>query len=430
MKRLSVLLLTLLILLTSCGELHYVETEAPETTESPEAPAEGWTPADLSNIDGIDTVFSNNKFTGSCPRIRVDGEFVYVWPRGSGLFYRFSLLTGKITKVCTDPLCVGEECPFAKGSDNWVLAGDFVYYIREDKGFEKDPETGRGKYCWHYSIHRYDMKNQKNECLYEIPDDGIGYTLFDILSDGYLYYTRSRYIENNDEKKAYYEIYVCRTKPEEIAKTEEILYKIEEKYSGDYSNLIEVTEDYFYFLTGPMNTNLVTRVSRTDGSTDLMTYPFYGISTARVGDYCYYMSCQGEPAKYVTSTDGKGEVIVDENGDPILTPLYERYYTKRNLLTLEETVWEKAPYPVSNIPGYVTDVTDNYLYLDFEDGLWRCDHDGNKLRLVRSQEQLDARPIKSIDDRLIYGNWIFESDAETFVVYDMENGEYFTFELN
>ena len=79
MKRLSVLFLTLLILLTSCGELHYVETEAPETTEAPEAPAEGWTPTDLSNIDGIDTVFSNNKFTGSCPRIRVDGEFVYIW---------------------------------------------------------------------------------------------------------------------------------------------------------------------------------------------------------------------------------------------------------------------------------------------------------------------------------------------------------------
>ena len=427
MKRLSVLLLTLLILLTSCGELHYVETEAPETTESP---AEGWTPADLSNIDGIDSVFSNNKFTGSCPRIRADGEFVYVWTRDSGLFYRFSLITGKITKVCTDPLCVGEECPFANGSDNWLLDGNFVYYIREDSGYAKDPETGRGKYYWEYSIHSYDMKNQKNECLYEIPDDGIGYTLFDILSDGYLYYTRSRYIENNDEKKAYYEIYVCRTKPEEIAKTEEILYKIEEKYSGGYSDLIEVTEDYFYFLTGPMNTNLVTRVSRTDGSTDLMTYPFYGISTARVGDFCYYLSCQGEPVKYVTSTDGKGDVIVDENGDPILTPLYERYYTKRNLLTLEETVLEKAPGYPGNIPGYVTDVTDNYLYLDFEDGLWRCDHDGNKLRLVRSQEQLDARPIKSIDDRLIYGNWIFESDADTFVVYDMESGKYFVFELN
>ena len=62
-------------------------------------------------------------------------------------------------------------------------------------------------------------------------------------------------------------------------------------------------------------------------------------------------------------------------------------------------------------------------------GLWHCDHDGNKIKLVRSQEQLDARPIKSIDDRLIYGNRIFESDADTFVVYDMENGEYFTFEL-
>ena len=229
MKRILCLVLLSLILLPSCGELHYVETEAPETTE---APAEGWTPADLSNIDGIDSVFSESKFVGGCPRIKVDGEFVYVWPRSSGLFYRFSLLTGKISKVCTDPLCVGEECPFAKGSDNWVLAGDFVYYIREDKGFEKDPETGRGRYCWYYSIHRYDMKNQKNECLYEIPDDGVGYTLFDILSDGYLYYTRSQYIENNDEKKAYYEIYVCRTKPEEIAKTEEILYKIEEKYSG------------------------------------------------------------------------------------------------------------------------------------------------------------------------------------------------------
>lgn len=427
MKRLSVLLLTLLILLTSCGELHYVEAEAPETTESPEAPAEGWTPADLSNIDGIDTVFSNNKFTGSCPRIRVDGEFVYVWPRGSGLFYRFSLITGKITKVCTDPLCVGEECPFAKGSDNWVLAGDFVYYIREDSGYAKDPETGRGKLHWEYSIHRYDMKNQKNECLYEIPDDGRGYTLFDILSDGYLYYTRRQQIESAD-KKAYAEVFVCRCKPEEIGKSEEVLYKLDLLENG-YDNLLEVTEEYFCFLSGPMNTNLVTRVSRKDGSADLMTYPFYGISTARVGDYCYYLSCQGEPAKYVTSTDGKGEVIVDENGDPILTPLYERYYTKRNLLTLEETVWEKAPGYPSNIPGYVTDVTDNYLYLDFEDGLWRCDHDGNKLRLVRSQEQLDARPIKSIDDRLIYGNWIFESDAETFVVYDMESGKYFTFEL-
>ncbi len=424
MKRIVCLLLLSLVLLPSCGELNYIETEAPETTETP---AEDWIPADLSKIDGIDSVFSNNKFVGSCPRIRVDGEFVYIWPRDSGLFYRFNLMTGKISKVCTDPLCVGEECPFAKGSDNWLIQGNFVYYVREDKGFEKDPETGRPSYRWHYSIHRYDMKNQKNECLYEIPDEGSGYSLFDILSDGYLYYTRSQYIETND-KKAYYEEFVCRTKPEEIGKTEEIIYTLDVTDNG-YRDLVEVNEDYFYFLTGPMNTNLVTRVSRKDGSTDLLTYPFYGISTARIGDYCYYMSCQGEPEKYVTSTDMWGNPELDENGEPILIPFYRRYYTKRNLLTLEETVFGADPDPLGNIPGYVTDVTDNYLYLDFEDGLWRCDHDGNKINLVRSKEQLDARQIKSIDEKLIYGNWIFESDADTVIVFDMESGKYFTFSL-
>ena len=427
MKRSIVLLMTAIMLFTSCGELNYIEPEVHETAEASEAPAEGWIPADLSNIDGIESVFSNCKFVGSCPRIRVDGEFVYLWPRDSGLFYRFSLLTGRISKVCTDPLCVGDECPFAKGSDNWLIDGNFIYYVREDNGYEKDPETGRGKRYWYYSIHRYDMKDQKNECLYEIPDDGSTYTLFDVLPDGYLYYSRRQQTESSD-KRAYAETFVCRCRPEEIGESEEILYELDLLENG-YDDPIEITEEYFYFLTGPMNTNLVTRASRTDGSTELLTYPFYGISTARVGDYCYYLSCQGEPVEYVTSTDGKGDVIVDENGDPILTPLYERYYTKRNLITLEETVLEKAPGYPSSIPGYVTDVTDNYLYLDFEDGLWRCDHDGNKLRLVRSKEQNEANPLASIGERLIYGNWIFETDAETLVVYDMESGKYFTFEL-
>ncbi len=426
MKKVLYLALAILLLLPSCGELHYIEKEPPGITE---APTEGWIPADLSNIDGIESVFNDDKFYGSCPRIKVDGEFVYIWPMDSAAFCRFSLLTGKLTKVCTDPLCVGEECPFAEGSDNWLVRGNFVYYVREDSGFEKDLETGEVDYRWYYSIHRYDMKNQKNECLYEIPDDGSAYALHDILPDGYLYYTRSQYIENDDEKKAYYEKFCCRTKPDEIGKTEEIIYELEEK-EDSYSDLLEVNEDYFYFVTGVMNTNLVTRVSRKDGSKDLLTYPFYGISTARIGDYCYYLSCQGEPVKYVESTDGKGDVIVDENGDPILTPMYYRYYTKRNLLTLEETVWGDAQSPMSSIPGYVYDITDNYLYLDFEDGLWRCDHDGNKIKLVRSKEQLAACPIKSIHNRLIYGNWIFESDAETFVVYDMESGKYFTFELD
>lgn len=89
MKRLSVLLLTLLILLTSCGELHYVETETPETTESP---AEGWTPADLSTIDGIDSVFSNNErlIYGNWI-FEADAETFVVYDMESGKYFTFEL---------------------------------------------------------------------------------------------------------------------------------------------------------------------------------------------------------------------------------------------------------------------------------------------------------------------------------------------------
>lgn len=423
----AVILLLTAIFLPSCGELHYVETQAPETTESP---AEGWTPADLSKIDGIDLIFNSDKLMSS--GIKTDGECVYIWLKMlsniTGL-YRFDLLTGKLSSVCTDPLCVGEECPFSKGSNSWIVSGDNVYYISGYEDYYYSPEKQDTVHESHYSFYRYDMKNQKNECLYEIPDDGSGYYLNNILSDGYLYYTRSQYIENIDEKKAYYEKYLCRTNPEEIGKTEEILYKLEGNDENGYSEVLEVTEDYFYFVTGAMNSNLVTRVSRADGSTDLMTYPFYGVTTARIGDYCYYLSCQGEPVDYITSTDGKGDVIVDENGDPVLTPRYRLYYTKRNLLTLEETVFGEAPYPLSSSSGHITGITDNYLYLDFEDGLWRCDHDGNKIKLIRSKEQSELFPLKTCYHQLIYGNWIFEADFETFVVYDMESGKYFTFEL-
>ena len=426
MKRISVLFLTLLILLTSCGELHYVETEAPETTESPEAPAEGWTPADLSNIDGIDTVFSIYKSMGNCPEFKIYGEYVYIWLRNTAL-YRFSVVTGEISSVCTDPLCIGEDCPLEKSSKNWLVHESFVYYIREVSGFEQDPETGKREYGTHHFIHRYDMKNQKDECLYEVPDDGSRYFFYNILDDGYLYYTRSQYVETAD-KKAYYEKYVCRTIPEEIGKTEEIIYKLEVSENG-YSNLLEVTEDYFFLVTGAGESNLVTRISRKDGSTDLLTFPYYYVNTGRIGDYCYYRSCQGEPVREEVVTGMFGEVETDSNGDPVLFPLYKMYYTKRNLLTGEEVILGEDPGRESNYPLYLNEITNNYLYLDFEDGLWRCDHDGNKIKLVRTKEQSEENPLPIVINQLIYGNWIFESDADTFVVYDMESGKYFTFEL-
>ena len=124
-----------------------------------------------------------------------------------------------------------------------------------------------------------------------------------------------------------------------------------------------------------------------------------------------------------------GEVETDSNGDPVLFPLYKMYYTKRNLITGEEVILGEDPGRESNYPLYLNEITNNYLYLDFEDGLWRCDHDGNKIKLVRTKEQSEENPLPMVINQLIYGNWIFESDAETFVVYDMESGKYFTFEL-
>ena len=426
MKMQITLLLAVLMLFTACSEPQYIDEKPPETTE---APAEDWTPVDLSCIDSIDSVFSIHKFVGTCPRIKVDGDFVYVWPRNAAGLYRFHLSTGKTTKVCTDPLCVGGACPFAKGSDNWLVHDHFVYYTVKDSGVEKDPETGRLRSHYQYSIQRYDMINQKNEYLYKIPDDGSRYILFDILSDGCLYYTRSRYVENNTEQKAYYERYVCRTLPDKLGENEEILYTLPGNSPDAYSDLLEVNEEYFYLIIGAGESNRVARISRIDGSTDLLTFPYYYISSARIGDYCYYQSCSGEPVDYLTSTDGRGDVIVDENGEPVLTSMYQLYYTKRNLLTGEEILLGESPLMPSSYPAMVDGITDNYLYLDFEDGLWRCDHDGNKVKLVRSQEQLAALPIQRIDNRLIYGNWIFEANAETLVVYDMENGKYLTFEL-
>lgn len=372
-------------------------------------------------IDGFDHVFTPNN---SC--IRLFDNMIYFWPSGeNGNFYRFNPMTGSLNSVCTDPLCTGEECVFANGSDQWLVDDDKVYFITGTTEWRRDI-SGRTE-IRDYSFLCYNIASQSIKKLYDIPDDGSQYTLHKILSDGYLYYSvfRPVYADNPTGEKIRL---LCRTKPDSFGKTEEILYTFEQTEDG-FSNLQDIDEQYYYFHTGIGESNRVTRVDRNSGESALLHFPYYYINTARAGDYCYYQKPSGEPVKLMEEVDGRGEPLTDENGNPITTALYRLYYTKRNLLTGEEEMLGEVPETVSAYPLMWGSITDHYLYLNFSDGLWQCDHDGNPLRLVQTPEQEASNPITGARWILVCDKWILYLGNTAFSAYDMETGEYTLYEF-
>ena len=105
-------------------------------------------------------------------------------------------------------------------------------------------------------------------------------------------------------------------------------------------------------------------------------------------------------------------------------------HTKRNLLTGEEEIIGEVPERVNAYPLMQGNITDHYLYLDFTDGLWQCDHDGNKLRMVQTPEQKAANPISGYRWILTCDKWILHLGNTAFSAYDMENGEYTFYEFS
>ena len=128
--------------------------------------------------------------------------------------------------------------------------------------------------------------------------------------------------------------------------------------------------------------------------------------------------------KSVPELDGRGEPLLDENGEPMMTAMYRLYYTKRNLITGEEVLLGENPETVNAYPLMLGSITDHYLYLDFSDGLWQCDHDGNPLRLVQTPEQKASNPLTGTRWILFCDKWILYLNDTAFSAYNMEDGTY------
>jgi len=417
LKKLLVILLLALLLFSSCSNRHtipYLHDDGSNSVDDIPSRA----------IDGFDYVFTPDNSSLSC--IRMFDNMIYFWPSGeNSFFYRFNPMTGSISSVCADPLCMGEECVFAHGSDQWLVDDGTVYFITGTSERRTESPGSKSKEIRNYSFQRYHIEDQSIKKIFDIPDDGSRYTLHNILSDGYLYYSvfRPVYADNPTGEKVRL---LCRTIPDSFGKTEEILYTYEQTEDG-YSNLQDIDEQYYYFVTGIGESNRVTRVDRVTGESMILNFPYYYINTARSGEFCYYQKPSGEPVKMIEEVDGRGETLTDENGNPVTTALYRLFYTKRNLITGEEELLGEVPERISAYPLMVGSITDHYLYLTFADGLWQCDHDGNPLRLVQTMDQNAANPVSGWRWCVICDKWILYLSNMAFSAYDMETGEYTLF---
>ncbi len=408
MKKLLGIIITLL-LLSSCGEQPAVPKNPDELPQRA--------------IDGFDRVFTPDNSSLSC--MRLFDNMVYFWlPGENSLFFRFNPVTGTLGRVCADPLCRGEECVFANGSDQWLVDDGTVYFITGTTEWMPEATDGRRKMkkVRDYSFLRYRIEDQSIRKIFDIPDDGSRYILHEILSDGYLYYSVFRPLHADNPTGETIRL-LCRTKPDSFGKTEEILYTYEQTEDG-FSNLQDIDEQYCYYHTGIGESNRVTRVDRVSGEKTLLHYPYYYINTARAGDYCYYRKCDGDPVEFRQTMDGRGNPMTDENGDPVTVAFYRLYYTKRNLITGEEEILGEVPETVNAYPLMEGGITDRYLYLTFDDGLWQCDHDGKPLRLVQTQEQKAANPVSGYRWIVICDKWILYAGNTAFSAYNMETGEY------
>lgn len=99
----------------------------------------------------------------------------YLYTTVNGVLYRISTVSASVAPVCPDPLCehMNESCPFY-GVEHIDMEGQYIYYL---KGFAD----------WGYStsLCRYDLKNGKYEELYT-PEEG---TLTDVYaSSEYVYF--------------------------------------------------------------------------------------------------------------------------------------------------------------------------------------------------------------------------------------------------
>ena len=418
MKRMMTAIITAILILTACSDQHTMpHFEDNVSNEADVVPGRA--------IDGFDHVFTPNN---SC--IRLYDNMIYFWPSGeNSFFYRFNPLTGSLSTVCADPLCMGDACVFSHGSDQWLVEDGKVYFITGTS--ERTTEVSGSKIhtseIRKFSFLCYDMEDQRVKKIFDIPDDGSRYILHEILSDGYLYYSvfKPVHADNPTGEKAHL---LCRAAPDSFGKTEEILYTYEQTENG-YSNLQDIDEQYYYYHTGIGESNRVTRVDRVTGESAILTFPYYYINTARAGDFCYYQKCSGDPVEIRQTIDGRGAPMTDENGNPVTVAFYRLYYTKRNLLTGEEKILGEVPETINPYPLMLGSITDHYLYLTFSDGLWRCDHDGNPLQLVQTAEQKAANPVSGYRWILICDKWILYLGNTTFSSYDMETGEYTLYEF-
>ena len=372
--------------------------------------------------DGLDGVF--------LPQLRGDsfmklyGDELYCMD--NGVFFRLNVKTGLRTDVCTDPLCTHdtENCPFY-GLWTYFIDGDTVWFTAETKNYDSSATRRKSKKC----ICTYDIRTQKRTLIYEIPDDGTGYHLLGIF-DGYLYYVRSQYRENVTAAKseADYIRYYCRCEPKKIgnSKQEEIILTLKNEKQGDYSDVYYMTETEV-FLRAAGEEKILIRADRKLTEFETLQFEDYNISTARIGNYAYYLKCGDEALEYVTDTDGKGKPVMNEDGTPKLIPLYGLYYTKRDLITGEDTRLSDDILFIRHTGGMIDSLTRDYLYLELENGLWRCDHDGNKLQLVLTKEQEAENPVNSgLPYQLIIGKYIYtiEKNSGRISRFDMESGKY------
>ena len=406
MKKMILVLVICMTVFTSCTNHSIEEREKhPEESEDPANHATQYLPA-----EDISDVFLPT-FCPALTRSVIQNQYLYrLW---NGQFKRINLSTGSTTHVCTDPLCLHEnsDCPFWSMSDNWLMHENMIYYITEER-------LGRG--MKKRSFCQFSLDKGYKTVLYEIPDDGSGYYLLGIF-DGQLYYVKSAVKGTADSVSSSldYDKTFCRCRPKDFGKKSETVYVLSSEERGDYNDVYMMTDQHIY-LTCAGEEGILVRTDRDFQTFERLSFPYYYIMTAHDGMYCYYQATGEDVLGYWEVTNGAGSAAEKE-----AVPYYGLYYTKRNLLTGEEIRLSDVPVGEHSYPLAWDDLTNEYLYLEFEDGLWRCDFDGKKLSLVWSKEKQAQCPIQNAVFELVYDGKIILADREGFAsIFDIASGRY------
>ncbi len=338
----------------------------------------------------------------------------YIWRTEAG-YFRLNLKTGIVTGLCADPICRhdNEGCPLYNASVE-VVDGENVYFVRSiNETTSVDPSNGRPVTDYDKSLWVYNISSGKTRKLADLNEEMFFYAVY----DGKLYYTRKTVVDEDHTA-----MYLYRSSVEHFGQDEELVFRPDPLNRDGAQRVFNISAGYAYFSVGD---HALIRLDLKTGDQVRLDFGDAMMIAPRVGQYIFYRGPDGDPVEHWPVLDGRGKQQLNADGTPMTVPAYSLYYMRKDLSTGEVIRLSDEPDGIGTTPTYLDSLTAKYVYLPFSDGLWRCDHDGNKLGLVQTTEQLAARPEYEGCLKIFIGEVIFYIlDDGNVEYFNMQTGEY------